>query len=124
MTINSEKYTSLMSNLEAEFLLKIQEYAEICSLAHLLVIRLDRDVKSLTSWVRSSIKIDGDLGVDPDTPASIAIESGAKKALWVFNNFQGSFPQDKRLIVYDREKEILHELLKIFNLLIQVKDLK
>lgn len=124
MDINDTKYTSILSNLEAEFLLKMQEYAEVCALAHLLVVRLDREVKSLASWVQSSLKIDGEMEIDLNTPASIAIESGARKALWIFNNFQGSFPQDKRLIVYDREKEILHELLKTLNLLIQVKDLK
>lgn len=124
MNINDTKYTSILSNLEGEFILKLQEYAEVCALAHLLVVRLDREVKTLASWIRSSIKIDGDMEIDPDTPASIAIEAGAKRALWVFNNFHGDFSQDKRLLIYSREKEILHELLKTLNLLIQVKDLK
>ena len=119
---SDNKVITLISNIEAELLLKFQEYAETSCLSNLLYLGR-KDINSLVAYVLTSLA-DGGMAIKPDTTAKIAIESGAKKALWVFNNFRGVYSLEKRLLVRLREDEVLHELLKILDLRKQIQDLK
>lgn len=119
---SDNKVITLISNIEAELLLKFQEYAELCCLSNMLYLGR-KDINSLVAYVLTSLA-DGGSAIEPDAPAKLAIDAGARKALWIFNNFRDVYSRDKRLIVCSREDEVLHELLKTIDLLKQVKDLK
>lgn len=124
MNIDSEKYTSLLSNIETEFLIRLEEYAEFYVLSR-LEISVGQDVKDLVSRCLLSLEIEEGMTIDPVTPspAKIAIEAGARKAVWLFKECDFT-SRNKRLIVCERENEVLCELLKTLDILKQLQDLK
>ena len=56
MTVDSNKYTSLLSNLEVELIVKLQNYLEFFSLSYLIVFGEPNDVKSIVSQCIYTLK--------------------------------------------------------------------
>lgn len=123
MTIDSDKYHSLLSNLEVELIVRLQTYAEFFSLAYLIVFHDMNDVKRIVSQFFYELKEENNITFPATFPTEMIVESAVRKAMWFFRECDFT-STDKRSHVYAEENKTLYELLKTYKLYKQVQDLK
>lgn len=122
MVINSEKYNSLLTNLEAELIVLLQGYAEFYGITWLNVFGETNDAKSLVSQLL--YKLEKEKIIFPPTfPTEMVVEAGARRALWLFRECDFT-DLEHRLKAREEEDRALYMLLKTYKVYKDIQDLK
>lgn len=122
MNIDSQKYIALMSNVEAELIVLLQNYVEFLGLGYLNAVRGLRDVKSLTAQCLYKVKKEG-ITLPATFPTEMVVEAGARKSLWFFQECDFT-PLEHRLKAREEEERALYTLLQAYKVYKQIQDLR
>lgn len=122
MTIDSKKYHQILSNIEVELIILLQNYAELYGISWLNIFGRPNDAKGIVSQLLYKLEKEGI--IFPSTfPTEIVVEAASRKAVWLFRECDFT-PLEQRLKVRSEEDRALYELLKTYKVYKQLQDLK